>query len=233
VSHALLKLYAAARATGLLRTPLGDALFNRAYFAYKRFLEDPFATLIRSRPELFRGGHIVDAGANIGYTTVLFARAVEAPYRVIAVEPEEENFARLQRNVRRYGVAQRTELVRAAAGDRDGTIGLQRNEQHPGDHRVVAGGDDVPLVALDSIVAGPVAFVKIDVQGFEPAVLAGMTRILDANPRVTVAVEVSPPSLAELGFTVADVMAPLERRGFAAEKISDHGDYYDLIWRRP
>jgi len=32
-------------------TPIGDAIFSRAYFAYKRF-EDPHAALIRAHPEL-------------------------------------------------------------------------------------------------------------------------------------------------------------------------------------
>jgi FkbM family methyltransferase len=258
VSRIFLTLYAIARRSGILRTRLGDALFNRAYFAYKRLLEDPFAALVRNAPELFANGHIVDVGANIGYTTVLFARAAAEPFRVFAFEPEEENFRRLAANVRRHGVAARTALVQAAAGDSDGAVPLWRNERHHGDHRVAtpafaaghSGFVDVPLVALDTFarerIDGPIAFVKIDVQGFEPSVLRGMEAILDANPTLVVATEIAPHALAELGFTVADATEPLLRRGFLPHAIergrlvqlpaggiaAGKRGYVDVVWRR-
>ena len=46
--------------------------------AYKRLVEDPFAALVRARPELFTGGEIIDVGANVGYTAQVFARALSA-----------------------------------------------------------------------------------------------------------------------------------------------------------
>lgn len=235
IARGALRLYGLAQRSGLLRTHAGDALFNRAYFAYKRLIEDPFARLVRTSPDLFAGGHIVDVGANIGYTTAVFARAVRPPFRVFAFEPEEENFARLQRNVRRLGL-RNVELVRSAAGDRDGVAQLWINENHPGDHKIGRGNVDVPITTLDSFAAthidGPIAFVKIDVQGFEPAVLAGMSRILDTNPSIAVAIEVSEPDLASLGYTVDDELRPLVERGFRAEPISRRRDYEDLLWRR-
>ena len=239
IARGALGLYGIARRSGLLRTRAGDALFSRAYFAWKRLIEDPFARLVRTSPELFAGGHILDVGANIGYTTAVFARALREPFRLFAFEPEEENFARLQRNVRRLRL-RNVELVRAAAGDRDGVAPLWINEEHPGDHRIGRAGAgshvEVPITTLDSFakahIEGPIAFVKIDVQGFEPAVLAGMSRILDANPSIAVAVEVSEPDLASLGYTVEDELRPLLERGFQAEPISHRRDYEDLLWRR-
>src|SRR2546430_16632021 len=96
-----LRAYALAHLTGFLNTRVGDALFSRAYFAYKR-REDPHARLIRAHPELFRGGNVIDVGANIGYTAVLFARAIDDPFKVFALEPEQENFQRLERKLARY-----------------------------------------------------------------------------------------------------------------------------------
>ena len=55
----VLRAYALAHRSGLLNTRIGDAMFSRAYFAYKRF-EDPHAALIRAHPELFRGGNVID-----------------------------------------------------------------------------------------------------------------------------------------------------------------------------
>jgi FkbM family methyltransferase len=239
----LLGAYALAHRTGILNTSIGDSLFSRAYFLYKRF-EDPHASLIRAHPEIFRGGHIVDVGANIGYTTVLFARAVDDGFSVFALEPEEENFKRLSRNLQRYRVAERVVPRRVAAGAESGVIGLRVNPEHHGDHQVVPAGGalEVPMIALDSI-AGPVRFVKIDVQGYEPAVLAGMRRLLDSD--ITISTEVDIPSLRSFGFTIADVEAPL--RGFTPHRIGEGGrlvpiksleaaidrrGYADVIWRR-
>src|SRR6266536_5255049 len=122
----VLRAYALAHRTGFLNTRVGDALFSRAYFAYKRF-EDPHAALIRAHPELFRGGHVIDVGANIGYTTVLFARVIGEGFKVFALEPEQENFARLERNLKRYHVGDRVVARRVAAGATSGSIGLRIN----------------------------------------------------------------------------------------------------------
>ena len=89
--------YALARRARLLGRPWFDALFSRSYFVYKRLVEDPFHALLRSRPELLRGGHVVDVGANIGYHARLFARGLDPGWMVVAIEPEPRNFAMLER----------------------------------------------------------------------------------------------------------------------------------------
>jgi FkbM family methyltransferase len=237
----LIRAYALARRTGLLDTAIGDAMFSRAYFAYKRF-EDPHAALIRAHPELFRGGHVIDVGANIGYTTVLFARTIDNGFKVFALEPEQENFARLERNLKRHHVADRVIARRVAAGATSGAIGLRINPEHHGDHHVDPSGSSTPLVSLDEF-SGPIRFVKIDVQGYEPAVLAGMRKLLQSD--LTVSTEVDVPSLQSFGYTVADIEAPL--REFSPHRIGSEGrleriarvtdatdrrGYADVIWRR-
>jgi FkbM family methyltransferase len=237
----VLRAYALAHRTGFLNTRIGDAIFSRAYFAYKRF-EDSHAALIRGHPELFRGGHVIDVGANIGYTAVLFARAIDDGFKVFALEPEEENFARLERNVKRYRVADRVIARRVAAGAASGAIGLRINPDHHGDHQVDPGGASVPLVSLDEF-SGPIRFVKIDVQGYEPAVLAGMRRLLQSD--VTISTEVDMPSLQSFGYSLEDLEAPL--REFSPHRIgpdgkleriaslmdaTDRRGYADVIWRR-
>jgi FkbM family methyltransferase len=237
----VLRAYALAHRSGFLNTRLGDAMFSRAYFAYKR-LEDRHAALIRAHPELIRGGHVIDVGANIGYTTVLFARAIDDAFKVFALEPEEENFARLERNLKRYRVADRVDARRVAAGASAGSIGLHVNPDHHGDHHVDPSGGSVPLVALDDFPA-PIRFVKIDVQGYEPAVLAGMGKLLRSD--VTISTEVDVPSLKAFGFTIADIEVPL--RDFVPHRIGSDGKleriasvseamdrrgYGDVIWRR-
>jgi FkbM family methyltransferase len=237
----VLRAYALAHRTGFLNTRFGDAMFSRAYFAYKRF-EDPHAALIHAHPELFRGGNVIDVGANIGYTAVLFARAIDEQFKVFALEPEDENFERLERNLKRYWVSDRVVALRVAAGATSGSIGLRVNPEHHGDHQVDPSGSSTPLVSVDELPE-PIRFVKIDVQGYEPAVLAGMNSLLQSD--VTVSTEVDVPSLRSFGYTIADIETPL--REFSPHRIGadgkleriasvtdamDRRGYADVIWRR-
>jgi FkbM family methyltransferase len=229
------RAYALARRAGLVDRPWFDAVFERSYFLYKRLWEDPFYALTQRAPELFRGGHILDVGANIGYTAVVFARALSPGFGVLALEPEADNFAKLERAVARRGLAGRVTAVRAAAGARDGEVELWRNLEHHGDHRVAterfradhlgSATVKVPQRAIDSLVAerglGPIAFVKIDVQGYEPEVLRGMTEVLATNPRMAVAFEYAPAELTELGYDP----------GAAVDLLLEHGHRLHVIRR--
>jgi FkbM family methyltransferase len=274
VTGLLLRLYALAERSGALRLPPFEWLFVRSYFAYKRLFEDVYARLARERPELFRGGHIVDAGANAGYTARVFARAVEAPYRVYAFEPEATNFRRLTR----FAGDDRIIPIQSALGDREGTAKLWHNPTHPGDHRVlqpVEGSDpsiaqsalgerkrtaklghnptypsdhrvlphlegsdpsidprSVSTVAMTTVdelartLNHPIRFVKIDVQGYEPAVLRGMRETLRGD--VVVALEFAPAHIRAAGFQPDEVFDLL--RGFEIERLGDESrGYVDLL----
>lgn len=261
---AVLATYEHANRWGLLDTRLAEVVFQRSYFAYKRFVEDSFARLVKQQPELFAGGEIVDVGANIGYTAALFARAIRAPHRVHAFEPEERNFRWLEHTIERAKLGDRVVATRAAVGSRDGTIDLWHNPGHHGDHRIATDRlretideptQRVPIVQIDTYLEGcgwpAVAFVKIDVQGFEPEVLAGLRETIRRNPRIAVAVEIMPSAIEELGFdaeqflrdlaTVLPHLAILERDGtlrdtpadevLAAARRTDLG-YVDVVCTR-
>lgn len=212
----LISLYGSLNRRGLFETTLLRSLFVHSYFFYKRHFEDPFYQLTLRQPELFRRGHLLDIGANIGYTAIVFAGALKVEHKVFAFEPEQLNFNRLEENLSRFGVTDRVVANCVAVGARDGSIDLWLNETHPGDHRTVTGSfrnriqpedvvRSVPVVSIDSFVeakqiANRIGFIKVDVQGYEAEVCRGMERTLAINPRAVVAVEYAPGSMAELGF---------------------------------
>jgi FkbM family methyltransferase len=74
-------------------------------------------------PHLPEEAHaIVDLGGNVGYASVLFA--LRYPHaRLLAVEPEPQNFAALVGNTAGFGA--RIQALRAAAWTHDGVVNLQ------------------------------------------------------------------------------------------------------------
>lgn len=235
----LLSAYVRVKDSGLLDGAIAQAAFIRAYFLYKRWLEDPYAALVRARPDLFASGDVFDVGANIGYTATVFAGALSPERRVWAFEPEARNFEILSDVIRSRSLEGRVEPVRAAVGREDGSVRLWINPDHPADHRVLTGAlearlapgkrwESVPLVSLDSFASSraidSVGFVKIDVQGYELAVCQGMRRTLERNPSACIAVEHAPSEAREIGMDAGGVAAFFAARGYRAWVLDRRGN---------
>jgi FkbM family methyltransferase len=127
------------------------------------------------------GMTVIDVGANFGYYTVLFGDAVGASGRVIAIEPVPSTAAALRKTIDLNGLTRTTHLVVAAASDRDGVetyIVIPPGE--PKNATVIAspqeGSTVVPTVTIDHLTRDldRVDIVKIDAEGSEVAIYAGM-----------------------------------------------------------
>jgi FkbM family methyltransferase len=139
--------------------------------------------IARAIAESVRAGDaVVDVGANIGYFSVMMAGLVGKAGRVIAYEPEPDNFRQLDLN-RLHAQARGAsiEAVNAACGEREGTLYLSLGSESTL-HTVVpvgrAGMRAIPAVALSDdlprrLPGREVRLLKIDVEGFEVEVLAG------------------------------------------------------------
>ncbi len=230
--------YAFANRHGALQHPFARRLFARAYFLYKRVVEDPFDGLARRYPHLFRGGHVLDVGANIGYTAYVFARAVSPGFKVFAFEPERDNFALLCDTMARRALSGIVEPIQAAVGAGEGSVGLWRNAAHHADHRVVTetfqGGqsrleiESVRQLSLDGFararnIADAVRFIKIDVQGYEPAVLEGAGETLRRSEQAAIAIEYMPEAMRAMGFDPEAPLARLRAAGFVPTIIGPRG----------
>ena len=162
VVAALVKGYRVLGATGMLRHPLIRRLHTHTYFAGKRSLEDHLAPFLTRFPSVIAGGHALDIGANIGYTSVVLARALSPGFRVFAFEPEQHNVETLRDNVRHFSVEKHVQVEAAAVGDHDGTAELWVNPGHPADHRILTSAfaatnperasHQVAVVSIDSFV---------------------------------------------------------------------------------
>ncbi|MGK5739422.1 FkbM family methyltransferase [Micromonospora sp. URMC 103] len=140
------------------------------------------------------GDLVFDVGAHVGDRVGSFRRLGA---RVVAVEPQPP-CTRALRAI--YGRDDGVTVVEAVCGDRAGRVPFNVNSANPtistASAAFIRAADgaagwaherwdariEVPAVTLDGLVAdhGVPAFVKIDVEGFEDAVLAGLTRPLPA-----------------------------------------------------
>jgi FkbM family methyltransferase len=213
----LTTLYKAINDSCFLETRFGKSLFREAYFFYKKHFEDFYAPLLKQHPQLLSGGHVIDVGANIGYTTILFAQHLSPDFKVFAIEPHPANFEKLQENVSKYKLENRVVLIQAAVGETTGEIDLWENKTSHADHRILTPSLNdslteksfkslkVPMITIDSLsethnLSGQVKFVKIDVQGYELPVLKGMKGLLQENPQLKVCLEYDPKMMQEMGF---------------------------------
>jgi FkbM family methyltransferase len=79
------------------------------------FVERVYAPSIQALPENLGTVTLIDLGANIGLSTLFFARALEVT-EIIAVEPDPDNFRMLANNLRTTGLANRCTAIHAFAG---------------------------------------------------------------------------------------------------------------------
>lgn len=164
--------------------------------------------------ELARPGMTAwDVGANVGYVTLLLARAVGPAGRVEAFEPFPANVERLRANVALNGLAEYVRVHPAAAagisgglrflvgrsndtGKAEGSAGRQEN--YP-DSLEVAG------LALDDFVYvegnPPPQLVKMDIEGGEVLALPGMRRLL-AQARPVLLLELHGPEAARAAWEI-------------------------------
>ncbi len=220
----------AALPIGRASHPALESLYLRLFFAYKRYVEDPYAALAARRPDLFRGGHVLDVGANVGYTAMLFARAIQPGFRVFAFEPESLNVARMRRVLSRHKL-ENVEIISAAVGEADGKARLVVNPQHPGDHRIATSNSseaiEVDMITIDRFVethqVDPVVFIKIDVQGFELPVSRGMARLIARTSRLSVGFELS-DDVERFGYDGSELIQFYRDRGFRLHLLTHRED---------
>lgn len=166
------------------------------------------------------GMTVLDIGANIGFLTLVFSRLAGETGRVLAIEPDPENFALLVRNVRENGRANVT-CENCAVGRENGVLRLFRSEEHRGDHRVFDSGDgrdfiEIRAAALDALLGqgARADFIKMDVQGAEFMALEGMESTIRNSPSLKMLCEFSPSLLRTAGAKPEALLERLAWHGF-------------------
>lgn len=194
----------------------------RARGCYSR---NDLTVLARFLPE---GGVFIDVGANIGWHTLVGSFLVGPKGRVFAFEPDSENYRLLGGGLSRNGVTN-VEAIRLAVSAKEGELPLAKDLENSGNHalRVSARAEsrlraeNVPVVSLDGYFGTELYrldFVKIDAQGAEPGILAGMAEKIQKF-RPVMMVEFSPRHIRECGDSPYDFLGWIDRSTYVPFRI--------------
>ena len=136
------------------------------------------------------GAAFIDIGAHIG-THTIYALRTGRFERAVAFEPEPRNARLLAMNLDANGVSERVVVVRKAAGAAAGTATLHLHPRNTGAHAIdvppsVDGEASVavPVVRVEDelqalgVLPETVALIWVDVEGYEPQVLAGLAGLI-------------------------------------------------------
>lgn len=159
----------------------------------------------------------LDVGACHGLFALAFAQG-RPETEAVAVDPSPLAWEVLEANVRKNPGA-RVTPVRAALGEAPGTLAMRYSWHHLEADPEAAGSPgtvEVPLRTVDALCA-ELGFhpdvVKVDVEGYELAVLRGALRTLRED-RPVLFLELHPQRLRELGRSAGEVAALLEDLGY-------------------
>jgi FkbM family methyltransferase len=160
------------------------------------------------------GETYVDVGANIGALVGVAAVRVGPTGHVVAVEPHPRVHGYLCENVVENGFGQVT-TVNCALGEREGTARFS-DLAHDDLNGIVRDGPgiEVPVRRLDDVDtgAGPIALLKVDVEGYERFVFAGAPRTLART--AVVFYESFEANFRPHGYGTGDVVRMLVAAGF-------------------
>lgn len=193
--------------------------------ATSRGLEPGTGDVLR---RLVQPGMIVaDVGANIGMITLIMAWAAGPGGRVISFEPEAIPRSNLEKMRHLNGlswVEVRDQAVGAQAGeltfhvsDIIGHSSLYALPESEGSREI-----QVEVVRLDDVApAKRMDVVKIDVEGAELDVLAGMSGLIAKNKDLAIVAEFGPEHLKRVGQTPAQWFKAFADAGFKAYIIDE------------
>ena len=178
-------------------TPVGKFWFNlQDQYIAPFFLQNTvfgFDVINQVFPYIKGQGTILDIGAHIGSHAISYAY-INPNVDILAFEIQTPIFYLLQRNIKRNN-AIRVQPIHAAVGHQVGFAQVSslildgyNRELKYGDYQtrnyggvsVGQGGERVSMISIDSLNLTSCQFIKIDVEGFEPLVIQGASKTLQA-----------------------------------------------------
>jgi len=228
--------FVAGTVAGRLAGTTNDIL--QQYLYYFGHWEPQVTAFVKRR--LKPGDGFVDVGANIGYFSLLAVRCVGPTGSVLSVEASPAVFDLLRANIARNRAAVRA--LHLAASDAPGRLALYSGDECNCGTATLAGPPGstpqavVEAAPIDDVMtreeSTKARLVKVDVEGAEAAVVAGMKSLLNTGREDReFLVEIHPEMLARMNCTPEDVLRPFHQAGFHAYVMEN--DYDAAAYLRP
>ncbi len=173
---------------------------------------------------------VADVGANVGLLTLACAFAAGPTGLVHAFEPEAGPRSHLAKTLKLNGLNW-VEMHDCALGARSESrpfhvspiIGHSSLYPLPSAEAAAGRDETVPVRTLDEVLgrAATLDVVKIDVEGAELDVLAGMAGLLEANADIAIVAEFGPSHLQRVGIAPEAWLAAFAACGFEAWAIDE------------
>lgn len=159
-------------------------------------------------------GLFLDLGANIGTTGIYFLKKLTPNLKLLAFEPDAENFKMLRANLILNDIEEKAAVENFGLGIEESEQTLYRNGENPGANSVFAEWfgennnlptETIKIISLDkyfaekNLAADDIKYIWIDTEGFEPQVLIGAQNILKKNP-APIFMEFNPHIYQKFGF---------------------------------
>jgi FkbM family methyltransferase len=170
---------------------------------------------------------MVDVGANLGYFSL---QAAALGHRVVAFEPMSRNANKFISSIVQNKFEQNITLYQNAVTYQSGRVVALR-ETHPtnqGNGKISPmaasktgryGVDYVETVSLDDVLHEDVLLMKIDVEGFEGAVLNGAKRLICWNIVRYIALEFSSDTIGSADCPASPLLNRFEALGYSISDI--------------
>lgn len=177
---------------------------------------------------LHPGDTFIDVGANIGWYILIASRIVGTKGRVIAFEPAPSSFELLRHNAN-LNHCGNTILEPKALSNKGGEFPLYLGATNKGHNSILKTSETrqsvvVEAVTLDEYLGndeGEIALIKIDTEGAEGFVLAGMEQTLRNHPRTVIIMEFYPTLIRQAGFDPAGLLGRFHHAGYEIQAIDE------------
>lgn len=157
-------------------------------------------------------GLFLDLGANIGTTGIYFLKKLTPNLKLLAFEPDAENFKMLRANLILNDLYENSIVENFGLGIEESEQKLNKIDYNPGANSIFsdvfiknAPTETIKIISLDkyfaekNLAAEDIKYIWIDTEGFEAQVLLGAQNILRKNP-APVFMEFNPHIYKKSGF---------------------------------
>lgn len=217
------------------RMPDGESLTILPQYRHFAWNKSEYRAFKQALPQ---GGVALDVGANVGGYSLLFARWAGTAGRVYAFEPAPEAYSGLQQHIVMNGLAATVHAHQMAVSDTVGEVAFSATGSQGNNHLLMEGEQanasviHIPCTTIDQFCAAEGLqpdFIKIDVEGFELAVLRGAERtIREGGENLALFVEMHPAVWPQLGISKHDIIAELDRLGRKISTIAPTDDPWSM-----